>query len=76
VTRRWPPSLRWSLPAILLVLGGAGIAVGYRIDVGHFARMAVEEGREDARLVAYRAPPARRRTGRRPRRGRRGARRP
>jgi PAS domain S-box-containing protein len=55
VTRRWPPSLRWSLPAILLVLGGAGIAVGYRIDVGHFARMAVEEGREDARLVAYRA---------------------
>ncbi|MCM2268801.1 MAG: response regulator [Thermoanaerobaculia bacterium] len=47
-------SLRWYLPTSLLLLGGAGLVVGHRLDLEDHRRAALEAGRESARLVAYR----------------------
>jgi PAS domain S-box-containing protein len=54
VSGRWRLSLRWFLPASLLLLGAAGLALGHRLDVADHRRTAIAEGREAARLLAFR----------------------
>jgi len=54
VSARWRLSLRWFLPASLLLLGAVGLAFGYRLDVADHRRAAIADGREAARLLAFR----------------------
>ncbi len=49
---RFPPPLRWSLPAVLLAAGGLVLALSYELDLRYFKALGVAEAVADGKQTA------------------------